>query len=145
MKLIRYLKPYWWIALLTPVTMTGEVLIDLMQPKLMSEIVDQGVLGNNMELIVHTGLWMLFLVVIGGCAEWDLLSSAVWLPQSFAYDLRNDVFHKVMDLSFEQTDRFTTGSLVTRMTNDITAVQQFVDLARVFLYGPSCCLRAVSL
>ena len=134
MKLIRYLKPYWWIALLTPVTMTGEVLIDLMQPKLMSEIVDQGVLGNNMELIVHTGLWMLFLVVIGGlCGVGSSFFSGL-ASQSFAYDLRNDVFHKVMDLSFEQTDRFTTGSLVTRMTNDITAVQQFVDLAlRLFV------------
>lgn len=129
MKLIRYLKPYWWIALLTPLTMIGEVLVDLMQPKLMSEIVDQGVLGQQMEIIVHTGLMMLLLVVIGGACGVGSAFFSGWTSQSFAFDLRNDVFRKVMDLSFEQTDQFTTGSLVTRMTNDITAVQQFVDLA----------------
>ena len=128
MKLARYLKPYWWIALLTPLTMIGEVAVDLWQPKLMSEIVDQGVLSNNINLILHTGLLMLLLVVAGGlCGVGSSFFSGL-ASQNFAYDLRNDVFRKVMNLSFEQTDQFTTGSLVTRMTNDITAVQQFVDL-----------------
>ncbi len=134
MKLVRYLKPYGWIALLTPLTMIGEVAVDLWQPKLMSEIVDQGVLSNNVNLILHTGLQMLLLVVAGGlCGVGSSLFSGL-ASQNFAYDLRNDVFRKVMNLSFEQTDQFTTGSLVTRMTNDITAVQQFVDLAlRMFV------------
>ena len=134
MKLIRYLKPYWWIALLTPVTMIGEVLIDLMQPKLMSQIVDQGVLGGDMDFILRTGFLMLFLVVIGGlCGVGSSFFSGL-ASQNFAFDLRNDSFRKIMNLSFEQTDQFTTGSLVTRMTNDIAAVQHFVDMAlRLFV------------
>ena len=52
MKLIKYLKPYWFIALMTPLFMVIEVVVDLIQPKLMSKIVDEGVLAGNMELII---------------------------------------------------------------------------------------------
>ncbi len=127
MKLAKYLKPYWIFALLTPVAMLGEVMVDLFQPKLMSKIVDDGVLGNNMSLIIHTGIVMMIMIIVGGAC--GVLSSALsgCASQGFARDLRNDVFQKVMGLSFQQTDKFTTGSLVTRLTADITAIQQVVD------------------
>ena len=133
-KLFAYLKPYWWIALLTPLTMIGEVLIDLIQPKLMSSIVDDGVLAGNMELILNTGIKMLFFVIIGGLCGVGSAAFSGMASQNFGCDLRNDVFRRVTALSFEQTDDFTTGSLVTRLTNDISAVQQFVDmLLRLFI------------
>ena len=66
-KLSKYLKPYALFAVLTPLSMVGEVLGDLLQPKLMSKIVDDGVLGQDMDLIIRTGLLML-LVLIGGGA-----------------------------------------------------------------------------
>ena len=66
-KLSKYLKPYALFAVLTPLSMVGEVLGDLLQPKLMSKIVDDGVLGQDMNLIIRTGLLML-LVLIGGGA-----------------------------------------------------------------------------
>ncbi len=134
MKLIKYLKPYWLFALLTPLTMMGEVLVDLWQPKLMSIIVDDGVLSYDLPLILRTGILMLVLILIG--ALFGIASSAFCgcASQSFARDLRNDVFRKVMGLSFRQINRFTTGSLVTRLTSDITAIQQFVDFAlRMFV------------
>ena len=134
MKLTKYLKPYWFLALMTPLTMIGEVLIDLMLPTLMSRIVDDGVLGHNFQLILQTGLQMLILAVIGGICGVGSSAFSGATSHSFSRDLRNEAFSKVMDLSFQQTDKFTTGSLVTRMTTDINLIQQFVDLVlRLFV------------
>lgn len=126
-KLSKYLKPYALFAVLTPLSMVGEVLGDLLQPKLMSKIVDDGVLGQDMDLIIRTGLLMLLVLIGGGACGIAASAFGGIASQSFSRDLRVDVFRRVMGLSFEQTDKFTTGSLVTRLTADITAIQQMVD------------------
>lgn len=126
-KLSKYLKPYALFAVLTPLSMVGEVLGDLLQPKLMSKIVDDGVLGQDMDLIIRTGLLMLLVLIGGGACGIAASAFGGIASQSFSKDLRVDVFKRVMGLSFEQTDKFTTGSLVTRLTADITAIQQMVD------------------
>ena len=126
-KLSKYLKPYALFAVLTPLSMVGEVLGDLLQPKLMSKIVDDGVLGQDMNLIIRTGLLMLLVLIGGGACGIAASAFGGIASQSFSRDLRVDVFKRVMGLSFEQTDEFTTGSLVTRLTADITAIQQMVD------------------
>lgn len=126
-KLSKYLKPYALFAVLTPLSMVGEVLGDLLQPKLMSKIVDDGVLGQDMNLIIRTGLLMLLVLICGGACGIAASAFGGIASQSFSRDLRVDVFKRVMGLSFEQTDKFTTGSLVTRLTADITAIQQMVD------------------
>ncbi len=134
MKLAKYMKPYWFFAVMTPVCMIGEVFIDLILPTLMSQIVDEGVLGHNFDLIIKTGLMMLLLAVFGGLFGVGSSAFSGATSHSFSRDLRNDAFSKIMDLSFQQTDKFTTGSLVTRMTTDINLIQQFVDLAlRMFV------------
>lgn len=126
-KLSKYLKPYALFAVLTPLSMVGEVLGDLLQPKLMSKIVDDGVLGQDMDLIIRTGLLMILVLIGGGACGIAASAFGGIASQSFSRDLRVDVFKRVMGLSFEQTDKFTTGSLVTRLTADITAIQQMVD------------------
>lgn len=126
-KLSKYMKPYALFAVLTPLSMVGEVLGDLLQPKLMSKIVDDGVLGQDMDLIIRTGLLMLLVLIGGGACGIAASAFGGIASQSFSRDLRVDVFKRVMGLSFEQTDKFTTGSLVTRLTADITAIQQMVD------------------
>lgn len=126
-KLSKYLKPYALFAVLTPLSMVGEVLGDLLQPKLMSKIVDDGVLGQDMDLIIRTGLLMLLVLIGGGACGIAASAFGGIASQSFSRDLRVDVFKRVMGLSFEQTDKFTTGSLVTRLTADITSIQQMVD------------------
>lgn len=113
--------------MLAPVAMLGEVAADLSQPKLMSKIVDEGVLGSDMSLILHTGILMLVLLILGACCGSASAAFAGVASQGFSRDVRNDLFRRVMGLSFQQTDKFTTGSLVTRLTADITAVQQMVD------------------
>lgn len=130
--MLKYLKKYWICALLAPLFMIGEVSMDLLQPRLMSTIVDEGVLGlsnggnGDIDLIVTTGLQMIGFVVLGGC--FGVLSGvfANICGQNFGNNVRRDAFRKIMSLSFEQTDKFTTGSLITRVTNDITQIQTLV-------------------
>ncbi len=127
-KLAKYLKPYWFWAILSPITMIGEVICDLFQPDLMASIVDDGVLGGDMDLIWSTGIKMLLIVLLGGCLGVASGAFSAYASQSFGRDLRNDAFTRIMNLSPQQTDKFTTGSLVTRMTNDVTLVQDTVNM-----------------
>lgn len=126
-KLIRYLKPYWFWAILTPLAMIGEVSADLCQPRLMSRLVNEGVLGGDTSLLINVGLKMLLIVALGGLSGFSCGVFASLTSQNFGCDLRKDVFKSAMSLSFQQTDRFTTGSLITRLTNDITQMQHFVE------------------
>jgi ATP-binding cassette subfamily B protein len=136
-KVLRYLKPYWFFALLGPLAMVGEVLADLIQPTLMSVIVDEGVAKSNIALIKETGIAMLIVVALGCMC--GALSSVFsnFAAQKFSCDLRNATYQRVMNLSIAQTDSFTTGSLITRVTNDITMVQNFVSMMlRMFVRAP---------
>ena len=128
-KVLSYLKRYWYIAALSPLFMILEVSMDLLQPDLMSKIVDDGVLAGNMDVILEVGIQMVIFTLIG-CIG-GILSGVFgnMAAQSFSNDLRKDAFSRVMGMSFQQTDKFTTGSLVTRLTNDITACQDFIGMA----------------
>ena len=129
MRIFRYMKKYWFFAILAPLFMVGEVLMDLVQPLLMAEIVDVHLINGDIEQIILTGLKMLGLVFLGGC--FGILSGVFTNLAAFKYsnDMRQDVFRHVVNLSFEQTDNFTTGSLVTRITNDITQVTNIVSMS----------------
>ena len=130
--MLKYLKKYWFFALLAPIFMIGEVLMDLVQPGMMSTIVDEGVLGlsnNNtgdLHIVITVGLKMIGVVFLGGL--FGVLSGvfANLASQNFGNDIRKDCFQKIMSLSLEQTDQFSTGSLITRVTNDVTQVQNMV-------------------
>lgn len=139
MKVLRYLKPYWLFALLCPLAMILEVSMDLLQPTLMSDIVDNGILGTaaadeNLRYVLITGLKMLVFSLIGCFGGIASAAFGTAAAQKMGNDLRKDAFAKVMHMSFQQTDKFTTGSLVTRLTNDITAIQEFVAMSlRMFV------------
>lgn len=139
MKVLRYLKPYWLFALLCPLAMILEVSMDLLQPTLMSDIVDNGILGDaaadeNLRYVLITGIKMLVFSLIGCFGGIASAAFGTAAAQKMGNDLRKDAFAKVMHMSFQQTDKFTTGSLVTRLTNDITAIQEFVAMSlRMFV------------
>ena len=137
-KVLSYLKPYWFIAMWSPIFMMGEVLIDLELPTIMAEIVNEGIInGSGMDVIIPLGIKMLIYVILGGIFGVGAAFFASYASQNFGNSLRKSAFSKVMALSIEQTDKFTTGSLVTRMTNDISMVQQFVATAlRMFFRSP---------
>ena len=122
----------------SPIFMMGEVLIDLELPTIMAEIVNEGIInGGGMDLILPLGIKMLIYVILGGIFGVGAAFFASYASQNFGNSLRKSAFSKVMALSIEQTDKFTTGSLVTRMTNDISMVQQFVATAlRMFFRSP---------
>ncbi len=139
-KLLHYLKPYWIWAVLAPLFMIGEVILDLIQPKFMEKIVDKGILNvalsvdDKINNVLIYGALILGALAIGGFCGIMSAACASTAANSFGNDLRKKVYAKIVDLSFEQTDNFTTGSLVTRITNDITQVQDFIAMAiRMFV------------
>ena len=130
----KYIRRYLPFAVLAGLFMIGEVLMDLIQPGIMRRIVDEGVLGLNhggvgdLHLIGTLGWQMICLVLFGGLCG-SLNNAFVHLSaQNIGNEMRKDCFRKIMTFSFPQLDRFGTGSLVTRVTNDITQVQNFVSL-----------------
>jgi ATP-binding cassette subfamily B multidrug efflux pump len=130
--MLKYLKKYWFFALLAPIFMIGEVSMDLLQPELMSRIIDDGVLGlnnggvGNLNTVITIGLKMIGFVALGGICGVMSGVFANLCAQQFGNDVRKAAFKRIMEFSFEQTDKFSTGSLITRVTNDITQLQNFV-------------------
>lgn len=129
----KYIKPYLPYALMAAAFMVGEVLMDLLQPEIMSQIVDNGVLGigtdgvGSMPLIWSLGLRMIVLVLLGGfCGSMNNVFVHI-TGQNIGNEMRKDVFRNLMTFSFPQVDSFGTGSLVTRVTNDITQVQNLIS------------------
>lgn len=129
----KYIRKYLPYAILAGIFMIGEVSMDLIQPGIMSSIVDDGVLGLNnggigdMGLIWKSGIQMIGLVLFGGLCG-SLNNVFVHMSgQNIGNEIRKDCFRRTMTFSFPQLDRFGTGSLVTRVTNDITQVQNFVS------------------
>ncbi|MBQ8140506.1 MAG: ABC transporter ATP-binding protein [Clostridia bacterium] len=140
--------------------MMGEVLADLFLPKLMTVIVDCGIAKNgdvsesalasavmrlifgegtytSMQVIITFGILMLVTVLIGGFFGISCAYAAARASQGLGHDLRCDAYGRVMSLSIEQTDKFTTGSLVTRMTNDISMIVEFTEMVlRMFVRAP---------
>ena len=129
----KYIRKYLPYAVLAALFMVGEVSMDLVQPGIMKQIVDDGVLGVNrggvgdLHLIWTLGLQMVGLVLFGGLCG-ALNNAFVHLSgQNIGNEMRKDCFRKIMTFSFPQIDRFGSGSLVTRVTNDVTQVQNLVS------------------
>ena len=129
----KYIKRYLFYAVLAALFMIGEVLMDLVQPGIMSRIVDDGVLGvssggtGDLRIVWTLGLQMIGLALIGGlCGSLNNIFVHL-LGQNIGNEMRKDAFRRIMTFSFPQMDSFSAGSLVTRVTNDITQVQNFVS------------------
>ena len=127
--MLKYLKKYWFFCILAPLCMMGEVAMDLIQPDMMADIVDNGVLKGDISLIISVGVKMILTVILGGLSGILCGAFANVVTQGFANDLRKDLFKKIMNLSFEQTDKISTGSLVTRLTSDVIFVQRMVMMS----------------
>lgn len=129
----KYIRKYLHFAVIAAAFMVGEVLMDLLQPEIMSRIVDDGVLGagnggvGDLDLIWSLGLRMICLVLFGGfCGSMNNVFVHM-SGQNIGNEMRKDCFRSIMTFSFPQMDQFGAGSLVTRVTNDITQVQNFVS------------------
>ncbi len=143
-RLFKYLKPYMLPTLLAPLFMLLEVAMDLMQPALMSYVIDVGVANSDKAYIVRTCILMFvcaLLGVIGGLGNMYFSTRAGY---GFARDLRSDLYRRIQSFSFSDIDRFKTGSLVTRTTNDVTQIQNaFTTCIRMLVRAPFLCIGGV--
>lgn len=135
--LVKFLKPYWFSAVLAPLLMLLEVFMDLMQPRMIQRIVDEGIAHMNMQVVIQTGVWMTLFAFFGMIGGVGCTIFATRAAQGFGTDLRSSLFRKVQSLSFSNLDQLETGQLVTRLTNDITQVQEMVAmLLRIMVRAP---------
>jgi ATP-binding cassette subfamily B multidrug efflux pump len=136
-RLRSFLRPYWVWALLAPLLMVLEVSMDLLLPRLIQVIVDQGISAGNMQVVISTGIWMLVVATIGMIGGYGCGIYAIRAGQAFGADLRHALFSKVQTLSFANLDKLETGGLITRLTNDVTQVTEIVMmLMRIMVRAP---------
>ena len=140
----KYIRPYLPAFICGPLLMIVEVIGEVALPKFMANIINVGAAEHNVSYIVGMGITMIItalLMMIGGIGGAYFGAKA---SISFAADLRSDVFDKVQQFSFANLDQFSTGSLVTRLTNDITQVQNLINMAlRMMLRAPGMLIGAL--
>ncbi|MBM3235845.1 ABC transporter ATP-binding protein [Candidatus Poribacteria bacterium] len=136
-KLAGFLRPYWKLVIIGPLLMLIEVAMDLSQPRLMQQIIDVGIAQLNMSVVINTGLFMVGLALIGAFGGSGNTVVAVKVSQGFGADIRSALFRKVQFFSFGNLDTLETGHLITRLTNDVTQVQEVVlILLRILVRAP---------
>ena len=130
----KYIKPYLAAFILAPLLMLTEVLGEIILPKLTSMIINNGVAGRDIGYIMHIGAIMIGIAVfmaVGGIGGAYFSAKA---SICFSTDLRRDIFHKVQQFSFKNIDEFSTGSLITRLTNDIQQIQNVIMMSLRLLF-----------
>ena len=144
-KLLKYIKGSAIIyVILAPLMMFIEVIMDLNQPKLMSDIIDIGVANGDISYVLNVGFKMIvvaFIGVLGGmlCGLFSTFAS-----MTMGKNMRQGLFDKIQSLSFLEIDKFKTSSLITRLTNDVTQVQNMVMMAlRGMVRSPLICLGGI--
>ena len=122
-RLLGYLKPYLVIALLGPMLMLVEVVMDLAQPRIIQNIIDVGLKNMDLAYVLRMGGLMVAVAAVGlvggiGCSFFSAKAAV-----NMGTDLRGTLFRKIQSLSYRNLDQLETGNLITRMTNDIVQVQ----------------------
>ncbi|MBQ8598436.1 MAG: ABC transporter ATP-binding protein [Lachnospiraceae bacterium] len=140
----KYIKPYLPAFICGPILMIVEVIGEVLLPKFMANIINIGAANRDVPYIIGMGVMMVItalLMMLGGIGGAFFAAKA---SISFASDLRSDVFDKVQQFSFANLDKYSTGSLVTRLTNDITQVQNLINMAmRMMLRAPGMMIGAL--
>jgi len=136
-RLSGYLRSYRGLMVAAPAMMLVEVIMDLLQPRLMQHIVDVAIPAGDLSLVADTGLLMLGAALLGTVGGAGNTVVAVRVAQGFAADLRDALYRKVQSLSFGNLDRLGTGELITRLTNDVTQVQELILIVlRIMVRAP---------
>lgn len=140
----KYIRPCWYAFILGPLLMLTEVAGEVLLPSVMADIINVGAANHDVGYIVQKGIIMIltaFIMMAGGVGgAWFASVAAI----NFGAGLRKDAFKKIQTFSFSEIDRFSTGSLVTRLTNDITQVQNLIMMAlRMMLRAPGMLIGAI--
>ena len=125
-------------AILAPLVMILEVAMDLLQPTLLSNIIDIGVANHDLNYVLITGLKMIIAAIVGLFAGAGCSFLAAIAAIKLAEEVRQGLFDKIQTLSFLELDKLKTSSLITRLTNDVTQIQQMTNmLLRMMVRAPS--------
>ena len=130
-KLFKYIKGYEKAAVLAPLLVIAEVICELILPRLMSQIIDVGiadVTNGDFPFILRIGAVMLVLAVLSMVTGTLSVRYAATAGQGFGYNLRKAMFNKTQDFAFADIDRFSSASLITRLTNDVNNLQMMVNM-----------------
>ncbi len=140
----KYIKPYLSAFIIGPILMIVEVVGEVLLPKFMANIINIGAANHDVPYIISMGAVMVFtalFMMAGGVGGAYFAAKAAI---SFSADLRSDTFQKVQQFSFANLDQYSTGSLVTRLTNDVTQVQNLINMAlRMMLRAPGMLIGAL--
>ncbi len=136
-KLASYIKEYKRPSILTPIFVILEVIMEVIIPLLMSKIIDIGIPNSDIKYILEIGILLTISAIMS--LAFGMLSGrfAAKASSGFAKNLRQAMFYKIQDYSFENIDKFSTSSLITRLTTDVTNVQMaFMMIIRILIRGP---------
>ena len=127
-KLFRYLKPYWWQVIILLLATGGQVYATLQLPVLMADIINNGIVMQNIDRVWEDGLWMLMFAAISAATSFVSSYFAAKIGAYFSRDLRAAVFAKILNYNMEDLKAFSTASLITRTTNDVSQIQMVITM-----------------
>jgi len=143
-RLARCIREYKWAAILSPLAMTGEVAMEVMIPLVMTKLYDQGIELQNMDVVITQSI---LLVLCALCSLAFGVASAWFASRAgtgFAKNLRHDMFHRVQGFGFSNIDKFSTASIVTRLTSDVANLQMtFQMMIRMAIRSPMMLILAM--
>ena len=145
LKILKYLRKYWWQIILVIIFIVTQTYVDLTLPEYMSKIVDIGIVKSNTSYIIKVGLQMLGLALVGGVATITASFFASRIAAGTARTIRKDVFEKVSNFSSEEINKFSPASLITRTTNDVQHIQMTIFMIlRLMVMAPIMAIGGIS-
>ena len=137
MSLTKYLKPYRKEVVFSIVLLICVVFLDLMIPRLVQQIIDEGIAHNDMRVVLNTSLLMVGVSILNTIFAIANNTLSVRIGEKFARDLRHDLFLKIQQFSYGNLDRLRTGNLIVRLTSDIMVLQRVIRMSlRIGTRGP---------
>ena len=143
-KLSRYIKEYKFVSILTSVFVALEVVMEVLIPKSMAKMVDVGLANSDMQYVIKLGLIMIFMTLVSLFFGISSGTNAAKAGAGFAKNLRQSLFYKIQEFSFANIDKFSTASLVTRLTTDVNNVQMaYSMIIRMLIRAPLMLISAL--
>ncbi len=145
-KLLQYVKPYRRDAVLAMILLALVVVVDLSIPQFVQVLIDQGIAGKDMGVILNTSIIMIGISILSAILSIINSVFSVRVSQSFGADLRKAVYHKIQSFSFGNLDYYKTGKLLIRLTSDINQLQTLVLLSlRMLIRAPLLLIGSIAL
>ena len=143
-RLFKFLKPYWWQVVVLLLVTAVQVYTTLRLPALMADIINNGIVTQNVDYIWMTGLRMIVVAIISAITSFMSSYFSAKVGTNFSRDIRTAIFTKIINLNMSDLKDFTTASLLTRTTNDVNQVQSVVMMMlSMMLRAPMFCIIAI--